>query len=144
MKAQQLSLFDDSTAQFAGLMPALKTALHRAANECKTLSREQIVDRMNKQAKSAGISLNKSARVLSLATLEKWLNPSNSEHKPSVEAVVLFCLVVKDTRPMNVLLRALGCEVMTPDDRKLRDYARADIDEQQARKKKKRLKEELT
>jgi len=140
MEAQRLSLFDDDPAtRLAGLMSAMKAAMNRAADECRDLSREQIAERMTSLAKRAGTPLNKNAKVLSLAVLEKWLNPADMQHKPSIEALSVFCQTVGDMRPLAVLLAVHGCGVMTPEDRRLRDYAAADLAEKDARKRKKQL-----
>ena len=41
------------------------------------------------------------------------------------------------------MLRAVGLDIMTEDDRKLRDYARAIRDQKKARKQARKLEEEL-
>ncbi len=144
MEARRLSLFDDDpVTKLAGLLPALSAAMNRAANESRSLSREQIVDRMNDMARRAGVSLNSNARTLSVAVLEKWLNPSETGHRPSLAAVHVFCLVLDDVRPLEVLLGLHGCGLMTREDRKLRDYGAAILAERDARKRKKQLEAKL-
>ncbi|AMK10891.1 hypothetical protein [Pseudodesulfovibrio indicus] len=141
---RQLSLFDtDPSAELAMLMASLKSAMNRAAARCG-LSREEIADLMNEIAKSAGVSVSRgNARSVTLATLEKWLNPANTEHQPSVLAVNVFCMAVKSAEPLAVLLRPHGCGVMTPQDKKLRDYANAILEEREAKKRKKQLEMKL-
>jgi len=137
---RQLSLFEaDQSAELAMLMSSVKSAMNRAASQCG-LSRDEITDRMNKIAQSAGVSLSRgNARSVTLATLEKWLNPSNSEHQPSILVLNVFCIAVKSVEPLAAMLRPHGCGVMTPQDKKLRDYADAILKEREARKRKKQL-----
>jgi hypothetical protein len=143
MEARRLSLFDDDpVTKLAGLLPALSAAMHCAANESR-MSREQIVDKMNETAKRAGVGLNSNARTLSVAVLEKWLNPSETGHRPSLAAVHVFCLVLDDVRPLEVLLGLHDCGLMTREDRKLRDYGAAILAERDARKRKKQLEAKL-
>ena len=136
---RQLSLFDDPSADLAMLLARIKSAMHQSAASCG-LSREEIVDRMNEIAKRAGVSLSRgNAKSVTLATLEKWLNPANADHVPSLLVVNVFCMVTKSTAPLLVMLDLHGCGVMTPEDKKLRDYAEAILAERDARKRKKQL-----
>jgi hypothetical protein len=99
---------------------------------------------MNQIAQTAGVSLSRgNAKSVTLATLEKWLNPANSEHQPSVLAVNVFCMAVKSSGPLDAMLRPHGCGVMTPQDKQLRDYAEAILAERKAKKRKKQLELEL-
>lgn len=140
---RQLSLFEDPSAKLAMLMANLKSAMNRTASQCG-LSRDEIAARMNEIARSAGVSLSRgNAKGVTLATLEKWLNPANAEHQPSILAVNVFCLAVKNAAPLAAMLQPNGCGVMTPEDKKLRDYAAAIIAEREARKRKKVLESNL-
>jgi hypothetical protein len=140
---RQLSLFDDHSADLAMLMARVKSAMNQSAMRCGA-SRDEIADRMNEIAKSAGVSLSRgNAKSVTLATLEKWLNPANAEHVPSILAVNVFCLATKSTAPLMVMLGLHGCGVMTPEDKKLRDYAKAILAEREARKRKKMMEMEL-
>ena len=121
------------------LMANVKSAMNRAASRCG-LSRDEIADRMNQIAQDAGVSLSRgNAKRVTLATLEKWLNPANMEHQPSILALNVFCMAVKSAEPLAVMLRPHGCGVMTPQDKKLRDYAEAILAEREAKKRKKQL-----
>ena len=127
----RLSLLDDGsvTAKVAGLIPAVKSAMQRAISETRpVLSREQVLDRMNRIAGNAGVKLTMgNARKLALPTLEKWLNPGDREHLPPILALHVFCLAVGNLAPFAFLLGLHGCGVMAPNDRKLRDYGQAAI-----------------
>lgn len=138
---RQASLFDDDHGKLSGLVPAIRAAMNRAAGEDED-GRKRLVDRINAVAKDAGIRLTAgSAKVISKDTLDKWLNPNDRDHTPGILAMAAFCRATKDAGPLRVLLRALGLDVMTDEDRKLRDYGRACLTEREARKRKKMLEE---
>lgn len=142
----QYPLIDQRETALAGLMPSLKAALNRA---CRTwcdhhgLKREALLDKLNDQAAAAGVSMTAGNGRLSLATLEKWLAPRDASHVPSVMAVNVLCLVTEDTTPLAVLLGLHGCAIMGPEDKRLRDYGAAIIEERKARKRKRQLEADL-
>ncbi|GAB6124296.1 hypothetical protein [Humidesulfovibrio idahonensis] len=140
---RQGSLFDDDNGRLSGLVPALRAAMNRAAGEDED-GRKLLVDRINAVARDAGIRLTAgNAKVISKDTLDKWLNPNDRDHTPGLLAVVAFCRATKDAAPLRVLLRSLGLDVMTDEDRKLRDYGKACLTEREARKRKKMLEETI-
>jgi len=140
---RQVSLFDDDHGRLSGLVPAIRAAMNRAAGEDED-GRKLLVDRINAVARDAGIRLTAgNAKVISKDTLDKWLNPNDRDHTPSLLAVVAFCRATKDAGPLRVMLQALGLDVMTDEDRKLRDYGRACLNERAARKRKKMLEDTI-
>ena len=140
---RQLSLFDDPSQELTMLMVRTKSAMNQCAAQCG-LSRDQIVDRMNNIAAKSGVTLTRgNAKSVKVTTLEKWLNPTNTDHLPSLIAVNVFCLTVNNIAPLSAMLSLHGCGVMTPEDKKLRDYAEAIIEERDARKRKKQLEMKL-
>jgi len=140
---RQGSLFDDDNGRLSGLVPALRAAMNRAAGEDED-GRKLLVDRINAVARDAGIRLTAgNAKVISKDTLDKWLNPNDRDHTPGLLAVAAFCRATKDAAPLRVLLRSLGLDVMTDEDRKLRDYGKACLTEREARKRKKMLEETI-
>lgn len=142
---KQLTLpFDDHAMALAGFTASLKAAMNRAADEHPQLSRAEILDRMNLLAEEAGIRITGgNARAVGMATFEKWLNPRETEHVPGVLAVNVFCLATRDARPLQVQLGLHGYGVLTDEDRRLRDYGRAILEEKNARKRKKALEAKL-
>lgn len=131
-------------AALASLVPMIRAAMNRVAEEHPTLSRDLVADRMTEISQSAGVKLCRgNAKSVSAATLAKWLAPADREHPPSLLALVAFCLATRDVRPLEPLMRALGCEVMTEEDRRLRDYARAILEEKAARERKRKLEADL-
>jgi hypothetical protein len=140
---KQLSLLDDIPGSLAGLIPAVRAAMNRAAG-ADPEGRKLLVDRLNDLAAQTGIRLTQgSAKAISKDTLDKWLAPTDREHTPSLLAVAAFCVAISNPEPLRVLLRGVGLDVMTAEDRRLRDYGRACLAEREARKKKKRLEEEI-
>jgi len=140
---RQGSLFDDDPGRISGLLPAMRAAMNRAAGEDEA-GRKLLVDRINAVAQLAGIRLTAgNTKVISKDTLDKWLNPNDRDHTPGILALAAFCLATKDASALGVLLRALGLDVMTPEDRKHRDYGRACLAEREARKKKKMLEDSI-
>ena len=140
---RQDSLFDGFGAQAAGLITRIKVAMARSVEE-SGLSREQALDRMNALAQSAGVKLTGgSAKDLSLATFEKWLNPAERDHIPGILAINTFCAALGDTTVLATQLAMHGCEVMVAADRFERDYGRACLAEKRARKKKRLMEADL-
>ena len=136
-------LDDDHHGRLSGLVPAMRAAMNRAAGEDEA-GRKQLVDRLNAVARDAGIRLTAgNTKAISKDTLDKWLNPNDRDHTPSVAAVVAFCCATRDPAPLRVLLRVLGLDVMTEEDRKMRDYGRACLNEREARKRKKMLEDTI-
>jgi len=140
---RQASLLDDDHGKLAGLVPAMRAALNRAAGEDEA-GRKLLVDRINAVAREAGIRLTAgNAKVISKDTLDKWLNPNDRDHTPGVLAVAAICAATRDVGALRVLLQALGLDVMTADDRKHRDYGKACLAEREARKRKKMLEDAI-
>ncbi|MBU1231177.1 MAG: hypothetical protein KKA55_11320 [Proteobacteria bacterium] len=136
---QQHSLFKDDHGALAGLVPAMRAAMNRAAG-ADAAGRKLLVDRINDIARQAGLRLTTgNAQSISKDTLDKWLAPGDRDHTPSLLAVVVFCAATGDHAPLQMMLRALNLDVMTAEDRKQRDYGRACLAERDARKRKKML-----
>jgi hypothetical protein len=140
---RQGSLFDDDNSRLSGLIPSMRAAMNRAAGEDED-GRKLLVDRINAVAREAGIRLTAgNAKAISKDTLDKWLNPNDRDHTPGILAVAAFCSATRDASALRVLLRSLGMEIMTDEDRRLRDYGRACCDERKARRIKKQLEEQV-
>jgi len=123
MTATQLTLFGDFSPD---PMPAVKAAMNQAVKGCG-LSRDQVVDRMNVLAAASGIPLNKNAKRLSAELFEKWLNPADLVHKPSLQAVSVFMAAVRDPAPLDAVARLLGWRVV--DERQAKLLERAEVEE---------------
>lgn len=140
----QYSLLDYDLSRIAGLMPAVRAAMPRAAGNPEGEGRKALVDRINAIARDAEVRLTAGrAESVSKDMLDKWLSPSDTSHPPSILAVVVFCKATGDHEPLRVILAACGLDVMTAEDRRLRDYGKADMEMKAARKRKKQLEEGL-
>lgn len=140
----QMSLFDCDYTRFAGVMPAVRAAMRRAAGAPDSVGRKGLVDKINLITTEAEIRLTGGQGTsISKDTLDKWLSPSDTSHPPSVLAVLVFCRACDNFDALRVIVQAVGMDLMTPEDRRLRDYAEADLRMKEARKRKKRLEEGL-
>lgn len=94
------------------------------------LSREEIVDRMNK------IAINEGMRTtISKATLDNWLKDSDIGRMPSPAWLTIFCYIMNDVRPINAMLNPLGCIALDKDKQKLLGWAEAEIEKRKIIKK---------
>lgn len=140
---KHLPLFDEGPeyGHLAGLVPAMRAAMNRAAGADEA-GRKLLVDKINAIAASAGVRLTAgNTKAISKDTLDKWLAPGDREHTPSILAVAVFCAATGSHEPLRMLARSLGLDVMNEEDRKLKDYGRACMNERAARKRKKLLEE---
>lgn len=140
---RQLSLFD-SINDLAGLIPAIRAAMRRAAGDPESEGRKALVDKINALAKDAGVTITGgNAKSISKDTLDKWLSPSDISHIPSINALMVFCQATGDLTPISLILKTFGLSVMTDEDRKFRDLGKASVELKRARKRIKRLEEEI-
>lgn len=140
----QFSLIDYDYSRIAGLMPAVRAAMRRAAGNPDSEGRKALVDKINAIARDAEVRLTAGrAESVSKDVLDKWLSPSDISHPPSILALVVFCKATGDYEALRVILNACGLDIMTPEDRRFRDYGKADMEMKAARKRKKQLEEKL-
>ena len=112
----QMSLFDCDYTRFAGVMPAVRAAMRRAAGAPDSIGRKGLVDKINLIAGEAEIRLTGGQGTsISKDTLDKWLSPSDTSHPPSVLAVLVFCRACEDFEALRVIVRAVGMDLMTPE-----------------------------
>lgn len=62
---------------------------------------------------------------------------------PSILAVLAFCLATDDSAPLRAMLRSVGLDVMTAEDRKVCEYGRTLIEQKKMRKRLRKLEDEL-
>ncbi|WP_300155865.1 hypothetical protein [Solidesulfovibrio sp.] len=114
--------------------------------EASGLSRFEAVDRLNQAAKRYGVRLSGgNAEALTLATLEKWLNPNESKNVPSTRALNLFCHVFEASEPLDLLARShgLGWRIIEDEDAKLLELARTEREIKVLRARKRKIEAEL-
>ena len=140
---RQLSLIED-IAQLAGALPAIKAAMRGVAGAPEGEGRKALPDKLNAIARASGIKLTGgNAHGISEEMLHKILSPSDDSRPPSVLMLLAFYKATSNPAHIRAMLRAVGLDIMTEDDRKLRDYARAILDQKKARKQARKLEEEL-
>jgi len=140
---RQLSLIED-IAQLAGALPAIKAAMRGIAGAPEGEGRKALPDKLNTIARASGIKLTGgNANGISEEMLHKILSPSDDSRPPSVLMLLAFYKATSNPAHIRAMLRAVGLDLMTEDDRKLRDYARAILDQKKARKQARKLEEEL-
>lgn len=125
---KQLSLLDDAV-RLSGVMAAIKTAMRDAAGAPEGEGRKMLADRLNEIAQRAGIKLTGGNTLTS--------------HPPSILALLAFCRATGNVEPIRVAAQALGLDLMTEEDKKLRDYGAAVLEMKAARQRKRRLEEDL-
>jgi hypothetical protein len=102
---KQLSLFSQPSLNIG---KKLKEQMATSARNSK-FSREELLDRMNDLASRYGVRLVKgNGSGLTMATLEKWLNPEAMEHMPGINSLLIFCAATGDNGPMREVLAPLG------------------------------------
>lgn len=140
---RQASLFDHC-APLAGTMPAIKAAMRAVAGAPEGEGRKALPDKLNAVAGASGIRLTAgNVRSISKDTLDKWLSPSDESHPPSILAVLAFYLATDDPAPLRAMLRSVGLDLMTEEDRRFRDLGKLDAEMRAARKRKKALEASL-
>lgn len=140
---RQLTFFEDDSNALAGVLAAVRAAMNTAGSASDE-GRKLLVDRLNVIASTVNVRLTAgNGKSISKDTLDKWLSPSDRDHTPSILAVVAFCMATKDMGAIRAMLRPLGLDVMTSEDRRLRDYGRACIESKAKAKTKKRLEDEI-
>lgn len=140
---RQLTLLDDAT-RLAGVMAAIRAAMRAAAGVPDGEGRKVLPDKLNALARQAGISLTAgNQKSVSKDTVDKWLSPSDTSRPPSILALLTFCRATGSVEPLRMAARALGLDIMTEEDRKLRDYGKAVLDMKTARERKRKLENDL-
>lgn len=95
---------------------------------------------MNELAGAAGIRLCANAKSLSLPLFEKWLNPADREHIPSIKAVQVFCCVYRTAKPWEALLQIFSVHALGPEDMRFYHMGKAQFEFEQAREHLKKAK----
>ena len=117
----------------------LKHAMNVAARASR-YSREQILERMEESCMRHGIKTQ-----LSMALLEKWLNPQADEHMMPLKLLPVFCRAVDCdcTELLSVLMRPLGYRAIDQQQEKLLSWAEAYHEAKAAKQKLKKMENSL-
>lgn len=124
--ATQLSLF-----QNISINPTYEIKRQiRSAVAASRLSRDEIVDVMNK------ISIQEGMRqTISKSTLDSWTKDSALDRLPSLPWLTIFCRTLDTVAPIAALLRPLGGDIIDSSDVMVLAWARAERDKRAASKK---------
>ena len=141
---RQVSLLAPGIAALAHVMPDVRAAMRQIAGSRESEGRKALVDKLNQLASEAEIKLTGgNSKSISKDLLDKWLSPSDSSHPPSLLAILAFCRATDNPAPLQIILRAVGLDVMTDEDRKFRDYGRAVWEAEEAARNRKRIRERI-
>ena len=141
---RQVSLLAPGIAALAHVMPDVRAAMRQIAGSRESEGRKALVDKLNQIASEAEIKLTGgNSKSISKDLLDKWLSPSDSSHPPSLLAILAFCRATDNPVPLQIILRAVGLDVMTDEDRKFRDYGRAVWEAEEAARNRKRIRERI-
>ena len=133
MPPRQLNLYSPSM----NVRSRVKASMREAIRRCE-LSRQQIVDEMNRMAHQEGIGGSRGAKI-SLANLDAWVADTKPNLIP-IDLLTLFCVAVKSSEPIEVM--AAPCADFQKK-MKLVAYAEAEIASKEATRKKKRILSEI-
>ena len=140
---RQGSLFD-SINNLAGLIPSIKASMRKTAGDPEGEGRKALVERINNIAREAGVTMTGGqAKCVSKDTLDKWLNPAETSHIPSINALMVFCQATKDFTPLEIMLNMFDLSIMSKEDKVFRDLGKASVELKLARKRMKRIEEAL-
>ncbi|BDD85969.1 hypothetical protein [Desulfofustis limnaeus] len=138
--AKQLNLFSQPSLNIG---KNLKEQLAKSAKESR-FSREELLDRMNDLAGRYGVRLMKgNGSSLTMATLEKWLNPEALDYVPGINSLVIFCAATGDLEPMREVLAPLGGMLIDENDVILLSWAKEYQRAKDARSRMRKLEMEL-
>lgn len=125
-KALQLDLFyTKSLNPVYEIKRALRIALSKTH-----LSRDQVVDEMNRTAVTEGMR-----KSISKASLDNWTKDSDPDRLPSLPWLTIFCRVLDDPSPIAAMLRPLGYNLIDKRGRVLLNWAESELSKRRASKK---------
>lgn len=102
----------------------------RIALAGSNLSREQVVDEMNEISVSEGMR-----KSVSKAILDGWVKDSAPDRLPSLPWLTIFCRVMNTTGPLNAMAQPLGFGIVGPDDARVLEWGRAELEKRRAAKR---------
>jgi hypothetical protein len=80
---------------------------------------------------------------LTMATLEKWLNPEDKERVIPAKGLPVFCAATGNVAPLQVLVAPLGWRVIDERQAKMLELAELDREVKRQRARMKKLEAEL-
>jgi len=120
----------------------LKIAMKEAVKQ-SSMSREQIVDEINRLAEYEGLTCSGRAQRVTYAIFDKWLAPSSKGHIIPLKLLPLFCHAVGSLLPLKALASVLNADVIGAGEKKLLEWAKVEKERRILRKKAKMLEREV-
>ena len=105
---------------------AIKRAI-RLALANSSLSRDQVVDRMNELAAREGLK-----KSVSKAAVDGWTKDSDLSRLPSLPWIVIFCKVLENADLISTIAGPLDLSVVDERGKALLDWAEAELARQRA------------
>ena len=144
---QQASLFDfmekEEALGLAGLLPQIRAAMNVAAAR-DLEGRKMLVEKINTVARREAVALTAGGgKSVSLEQVNKWLQPAEKGHAPSLDALVCFCVATGDASPLKPLLSMLRLVAVSREDLEYLEYGKACVALREVREKKKKLEAKL-
>ena len=107
------------------------------------MSREQVVDEMNRLAAAEGLTTNGRSQKVTLALLDKWLAPGTVQHVIPLKLLPIFCAVTGSVAPLQALAALLGARVISQEEAKLLEWARLEIERRKLSRRARKLAQEV-
>ena len=120
----------------------LKAAMREALRNCP-LSRTKVVTDMNELASIEGMTCNGNAQKISEALLDKWVAAGANAFIIPLRYLPLFCKVTGNTASLQAVCAPLGLQIIGDEDRKILEWARAELRRRHLTKEAKRLAQEV-
>jgi len=108
-----------------------------------SLSREQVVDEMNRLAAAEGLTTNGRSQKVTPALLDKWLAPGATQHIIPLKLLPIFCAVTGSVAPLQALAAPLSARVISAEEEKLLEWARLEVERRRLRKRARQLAQEV-
>ncbi len=120
----------------------LKLAMKEALKDT-SLSREQVVDEMNRLAAAEGLTTNGRSQKVTTALLDKWLAPGATQHIIPLKLLPIFCAVTGSVAPLAALAAPLSARVISVEEAKLLEWAKLELERRRLNKQARKLAQEV-
>ena len=123
--------------------PSMKASMNEAIKRC-SLSREEIVDRINGLAQLVGITCNGRTQKVTLSLLDKWVAPGAKNYNIPIRLLPIFCKVVGSNLPLQAYSSFFeDARIISTEDHKKLEWAKAEINARNHRKNASKLAQEV-
>ena len=123
--------------------PIIKAAMNEALRGA-SMSREQIVDEMNRLACLAGITCGGRGQKVTTSILDKWVAPGSDKHFIPLRMLPIFCRAVGSNLPLEAYSVCFSnARIISEEDATVLDWAKTEIVARKTRKAAKRLAREV-